>query len=373
MSAPTSARSSPTTAARTGRRSAAGIPTVAVWQLDLDPLHRILAAGTHGRGAFQHQRHVAAGSGARPVEGRRRRPGRAGEQPDYTITLRNIGNAAGDRRDDHRPAPGQHELRVRADGGGTSQATAPVTWTGLSVAPGREHLAVHLDGEHRRRAEEEGHVDHERRRQGDLGPGAVHDRLAGRDADRAAFALSVAPATQTDGGTRRHERHLPRERHEPGLHDRQLQLTVELRRHRTRSASSTRPARRRSRRRPRPSPERRRRLRQGRRPGRATDGDTNTTTVTATSVGSPSLSGSATMKTIAVTKDDAARRRGRQRHRTCSRIYTTALTTAGVSFATWDLAADPNLPQGYLAAHKNVVWFTGQQLSRPDPRRTRAS
>ena len=31
----------------------AGMPTVAVWQLDMDPLHRIIAAGTHGRGAFR--------------------------------------------------------------------------------------------------------------------------------------------------------------------------------------------------------------------------------------------------------------------------------------------------------------------------------
>ena len=29
-----------------------GFPLVAVWQLDLDPSHRVLAAGTHGRGAY---------------------------------------------------------------------------------------------------------------------------------------------------------------------------------------------------------------------------------------------------------------------------------------------------------------------------------
>jgi hypothetical protein len=29
-----------------------GFPLVAVWQLDIDWAHRVLAAGTHGRGAF---------------------------------------------------------------------------------------------------------------------------------------------------------------------------------------------------------------------------------------------------------------------------------------------------------------------------------
>ena len=29
-----------------------GFPLVAIWQLDLDPSHRVLAAGTHGRGAY---------------------------------------------------------------------------------------------------------------------------------------------------------------------------------------------------------------------------------------------------------------------------------------------------------------------------------
>jgi hypothetical protein len=45
--------------------------------------------------------------------------------------------------------------------------------------------------------------------------------------------------------------------------------------------------------------------------------------------------------------------------------YSTALTTAGVSFSTWDLATDKTLPQGYLLAHKNVFWFTGNSYPGP--------
>lgn len=40
-------------------------------------------------------------------------------------------------------------------------------------------------------------------------------------------------------------------------------------------------------------------------------------------------------------------------------FYTDALTAAGYSFNYWDLAANPNIPSGYLNAHHAVVWFTG--------------
>jgi hypothetical protein len=45
--------------------------------------------------------------------------------------------------------------------------------------------------------------------------------------------------------------------------------------------------------------------------------------------------------------------------------YTAALNAAGVAFNTWDLSADTNLPLGYLKAHKNVVWFTGNTYPGP--------
>ena len=43
--------------------------------------------------------------------------------------------------------------------------------------------------------------------------------------------------------------------------------------------------------------------------------------------------------------------------------YTTAL--AGRTYAVWDLATKPFLPAGYLAAHKTVVWFTGNSYPAP--------
>jgi hypothetical protein len=45
--------------------------------------------------------------------------------------------------------------------------------------------------------------------------------------------------------------------------------------------------------------------------------------------------------------------------------YAAALTGAGVTFDTWDLGADSTLPQTYVNAHKNVVWFTGNSYPAP--------
>jgi len=99
-------------------------------------------------------------------------------------------------------------------------------------------------------------------------------------------------------------------------------------------------------------------------PAGANDGDINTATVTATSVGSPSVTGSATVKTIAVTKDTLLVDNDGNKPDVQS-FYTTALTTDGISFSTWDLTTDPKLPLGYLLAHKNVFWFTGNSYPGP--------
>ena len=45
--------------------------------------------------------------------------------------------------------------------------------------------------------------------------------------------------------------------------------------------------------------------------------------------------------------------------------YTTALTTAGVSYAVWDLAASKALGRQYLSAHRDAYWFTGSGYPGP--------
>ena len=77
-SAPTSARSSRPTAATAGSALGSGMPKVAVWQLDYDATNGVLAAGTHGRGAYTLTNR-SADARARRVEGRRRHAGRPGQ------------------------------------------------------------------------------------------------------------------------------------------------------------------------------------------------------------------------------------------------------------------------------------------------------
>jgi hypothetical protein len=91
---------------------------------------------------------------------------------------------------------------------------------------------------------------------------------------------------------------------------------------------------------------------------------TSTATVTATSVGSSAVSASATVKTIAVTLNTLLVD-GDNNSPDVQAAYAAALTAANVQFDTWDLATDSNLPPGYLNAHKNVVWFTGNSYPAP--------
>jgi hypothetical protein len=99
-------------------------------------------------------------------------------------------------------------------------------------------------------------------------------------------------------------------------------------------------------------------------PAGAADGSSNTSTITATSVGSPSVSASVSIITIAVTGDTLLVDEDGNAPDVNS-YYTAALTAAGVSFDTWDLNANPNLPVKYLTAFKNVVWFTGTSFPAP--------
>ena len=97
---------------------------------------------------------------------------------------------------------------------------------------------------------------------------------------------------------------------------------------------------------------------------------TSTATVTAASVGSPTATGSATVKTIAVAVntlvvDDDAFVPSGSPNVDVNKSYTDALTSAGVSFQLWDLGVDKNLPLNYLKSFNNVVWFTGNSYPSP--------
>src|SRR5207237_1360366 len=109
-----------------------GFPNSTIWQLDLDSSHRTMAAGTHGRGAFKIQdtftvpalvvSKVDAGTPVGPSS-----------NIDYTLTLKNIGNANATGVVITDPVPANTTF-VSATGGANINGT--VVWTNISVPAG---------------------------------------------------------------------------------------------------------------------------------------------------------------------------------------------------------------------------------------------
>ena len=81
------------------------MPKVAVWQLDYDATNGVLVAGTHGRGAYTTT-NTAARSALVVSKADSGKPVGPGSTIDYTITVRNIGNATATGCVRHRSGAG---------------------------------------------------------------------------------------------------------------------------------------------------------------------------------------------------------------------------------------------------------------------------
>src|SRR6185503_13052041 len=108
-------------------------PNISVWQIDLDPAHGTMAAGTHGRGAYLTKSSVTApalvlskADSSVPVG--------PGSTITYTLTVDNIGNAPATEVTITDPVPDNTDF-VSAGGGG-SERRGTVTWSGLSIPAG---------------------------------------------------------------------------------------------------------------------------------------------------------------------------------------------------------------------------------------------
>jgi uncharacterized repeat protein (TIGR01451 family) len=99
-------------------------------------------------------------------------------------------------------------------------------------------------------------------------------------------------------------------------------------------------------------------------PAATADGVRSDTTVSATSTGAATVSASATLTTIAVAADTLVVDEDLGAP-DVQAFYEDALTANGASFGYWDLAADPEIPVALLKAYKNVVWFTGNTYPAP--------
>ena len=122
-----------------------GFPIVGIWQLDLDPSHGTILAGTHGRGAF----------GMEDLTGR---PALVVSKVDagvpvgpkstinYTLTVKNIGNGVATNVVVTDPVPANTTSPDASADGGTVKA-GTVSWTVPSIAPGAEaqlHFSVSI-------------------------------------------------------------------------------------------------------------------------------------------------------------------------------------------------------------------------------------
>jgi uncharacterized repeat protein (TIGR01451 family) len=336
------------------------LPKVSVWQLDLDSLHGVLAAGTHGRGAYMTtETHSAPALVLSKVDSGI--PVGPSSNLQYTITLKNIGNAGATGVTITDPIPANTSFVSASSGGAASNGT--VTWSGLSIPSGgsvsvtlsvsiadalkKKVTSITNDGLTATPTE---------------GPSTTGSPVITTLAQP--FGVNVTPSTQTDGNRAGSSVNYTVGIQNLGFNTDSYNLssssatgyTVTFKDATCTSTITTTPP-----------------VSPGATtnvcvnvavPAGANDGDTNTATVTATSVGSSSVTGSVTVKTIAVTKDTLLVDEDGNGPDVQS-FYTAALNANNVAFGTWDLAADPKLPLTYLLAHKNVFWFTGNSYPGP--------
>lgn len=100
-------------------------------------------------------------------------------------------------------------------------------------------------------------------------------------------------------------------------------------------------------------------------PADAAEQATNDTSFDATSVADSSVTASATLTTIAAQFDTLLVDNDTNDPIDSAPSYQAALDTDGVDYGYWDLAENPVVPASYLAAHTNIVWFTGNSYPAP--------
>ena len=341
-----------------------GFPIVSIWQMDMDPFHRVIAAGTHGRGAFKLTDSTKAVPALVLTKADAGVPVGPGSNIDYTLTLHNIGNAAatGVKITDTIPA---NTTFVSSVGG--TYANGKVTWSGLTVPQGtpgtggsvQVTFTVRINTS--LRSNVKSIVNDGFRATSAEGPSTTGSPHVTPIAPP--YAVSLTPATQTDGAragsSLTYKVTVTNLGYTPDSYNMSTSggtYTVSLLDATCATPLTATPS-----------------VPPGLTtvvcvkvdvPGGASNAAVNTATVTATSVGSPTVSASAAVITIAVAVNTLLVDEDGNAPNVQS-SYSTALTSAGVSFSTWDLATDPNIPLHFMQSFKNIVWFTGTSYPGP--------
>ncbi|MCU1538270.1 MAG: hypothetical protein JWP82_2621 [Humibacillus sp.] len=334
----------------------AGMPKVATWQLDYDATNGVLLAGTHGRGAY-----TLANRGASAAlvvsKSDAGKPVGPGSTVDYTVTVKNIGNAAALNTTVTDTLPADTTF-VSADQGGTV-SSGVLTWSGLTVPAGGQvqlHFTVRIS------ASLPSSVT------SIVNDGITVTSRGGVDTTGSphatpiapAHAVSIAPAAQSGGAKVGSSASY----HLTVTNDGYAADTFGVTAAGTWSAKvydttcttplATTPS-----------------VAGGgstdvcvkvTAPSGASEGAKDETVVTAASTADPSVTATATLTTYAAATDTLLVD-GDGNNPDVSARYKAALGSTPYGY--WDLAADADLPQGYLTAHKNVVWWTGNSYPAP--------
>jgi uncharacterized repeat protein (TIGR01451 family) len=334
----------------------AGFPMVSIWQLDLDPSHRLLAAGTHGRGAFKLSDTVAApalvlstADAGKPVG--------PNSTIEYTLTLKNIGNAPATGVSVSVPVP-DHTKFVSADNGGSINVDR-VQWSGLTILAGGSvalHLNVKIDSSFT-----SGDVVIDKAKvSANGGFGTSGSPFTTTIAP--AFGVVLTPATQVDGGrvgtsvsykvalqntgyTTDSYNLSASSGYPTSFYDASCTTALTATPTVAGGDSSTFCVKVAV-------------------PSSAANDARNTATVTATSAGSPTLNAPASLTTIAVAVDTLLVDND-DNNPDVQGVYNNALNANGIAHSTWDLKVDKVLPLNYTKAFKNIVWFTGNSYPAP--------
>ena len=340
----------------------AGIPAVAVDQVDLDTYDRVIAAGTHGRGAWSvTDSHSVPGLVVSKVDSGALV--RGGSNIDYTITLRNIGNATATGVTISDPIPANTSF-VSADSGGVN-AGGTAKWSGLSVPSAGSvvvHLKVKIDPG--LKSGVQSIVDDGLEATSAQGPSTSGSQTITPIAPL--YRVTLTPASQLDGA------HVGKS----VTYNVTLDNTgFSADSYKMSSSGGTFPVSFFDATCATPLTTTGSVASGGSTsvcvkvdvPASAADGATSTATVTGTSAGSSAVSASGTVITKAVAvdtlvvDDDSFATSPVD----VQKYYTDALTSAGKSFQVWDLGNDKNLPLNYLKSFKYVVWFTGNSYPSP--------
>jgi uncharacterized repeat protein (TIGR01451 family) len=344
---------------RSYKRLGDGIPKVAIWQLDYDSTHGVLAAGTHGRGAYTltNRNALPALVVSKTDSGLPVGPGR---NIDYTITVKNQGNAPATGVMISEPIPSRTSFSFAGQGG--TFRNGKVVWSGLTVPAGG---SVSVTFSTRIAPKLPASVT------AIVNDGIVVTSAEGVDATGSPHSTPIAPAnavtmtpTAQSGGAKVGEsasftEHLTNGGYQADSYTLSATSPWPATTYDatcTTALTST-PV-----------------VQPGSSldvcvkvavPAAAANDARNDTTVTATSTGNSSVTATATLTTIAVAVDTLLVDNDTNTPADTSGYYKAALTAAGAQFSTWDLLADPVLPQSYLTAHKKVIWYTGNSYPAP--------